>query len=199
VLGTTLVSSWYKNSFLFTFHAYLNILVFMKAVTLILTVLLLSSCSNQTDSNSRYVSIETADLKGVYDSFSDEARSRGVAFTRFETLTITIEDDIGFNAGICSEHTEREFDKQKLQYIIKKKLTVKMSKANWEGSSPEQKEILLFHELGHCLLGKPHRNDIELSFEGSNYPSSIMFARVLAILPRAYEAHRAYYIDELFR
>lgn len=171
----------------------------MKACLLILAVILLSSCAKEVESNSRHVSIETADLEEIYESFAEEAKARGIEFTKFETLEISLEENIGNYGGVCSEHVDREFDKDKLQQVAKKKLTVKISKSNWEYIPAEQKEILLFHELGHCLLGKKHRDAVELSFEGSNYPSSIMFIRHQAILPRAYIANRAYYIDELFR
>lgn len=40
---------------------------------------------------------------------------------------------------------------------------IRISKKDWNGYCVEQRRGLIFHELGHCVLGRSH-TDIELSF-----------------------------------
>ena len=63
-----------------------------------------------------------------------------------------------------------------------------------------QKEQLVFHELGHCALGRFHTdsqvqwNDLE-----GYYPASIMSRKVFNDWSiKAYEIHKDYYLKELF-
>ena len=57
---------------------------------------------------------------------------------------------------------------------------------NWEALSPTQKEITIFHELGHCLLNKDHTNDDD----------SVMSPFIISA--RLYSENRAALLDELF-
>jgi hypothetical protein len=63
----------------------------------------------------------------------------------------------------------------------------------WNTSSSPKREVVVFHELGHCVLGRQHRTD--LSPDGSR-PMSIMFPYVLDA--DTYMQHRQEYIKELF-
>lgn len=61
-----------------------------------------------------------------------------------------------------------------------------IDKAYWTASNPTVREEVVFHELGHCLLGRQHRNDA----------NSLMNA---FLLPEStYDQDHAGFIAELF-
>lgn len=62
----------------------------------------------------------------------------------------------------------------------------------WDSSTEEDREALLMHELGHCILGLDHKEG-ELE-DGS--PKSLM--RSVSPYGKSYKIHRDYYLDELF-
>ncbi len=72
----------------------------------------------------------------------------------------------------------------------------------WENNY--QKEALLFHEMGHCFLGRPDNNELLPSGD----PKSLMVAGDINVYsPCVYQIdpepcnnlpRRSYYIDELF-
>jgi hypothetical protein len=67
----------------------------------------------------------------------------------------------------------------------------------WAAATPAERRVLVFHELGHCALGREHRPMID---EGTKCPMSIMFPSVTgaaACLGKGLVSARAY-DDELF-
>lgn len=64
----------------------------------------------------------------------------------------------------------------------------------WGQISLAEQEVLLYHELGHCMLGRPHRSGPK-GPEG--FPASIMYWQLVPGF--AYERHRDYYVKELFQ
>lgn len=48
----------------------------------------------------------------------------------------------------------------------------------WENLSPTGKEVLMFHELGHCVLNRGH-DDTQIDTEQGKIPNSIMFYQIL--------------------
>jgi hypothetical protein len=65
-----------------------------------------------------------------------------------------------------------------------------VNEADWDKFSASYQESILFHELGHCVLGRGHVPTVE------GRPPSLM---VLSA-PEAdvYEQNRAFYLNELF-
>jgi hypothetical protein len=61
----------------------------------------------------------------------------------------------------------------------------------WERIGYAQKEYILFHELGHCVLNRPH---IETTM--GDTPVSLMYPEYFSI--SNYEQHRPAYLKELF-
>ena len=55
----------------------------------------------------------------------------------------------------------------------------------WNLCSPAAKRLLIFHELGHCVLGRAHRDDVD---EGG-HPVSIMNSRA-SILAADFESRK---------
>lgn len=63
----------------------------------------------------------------------------------------------------------------------------------WSSLSESAKEQLIFHELGHCALGRQHRGDVNAA--GS--PASIMYPKMFGYMAQ-YVTNRTAYIQELF-
>ena len=62
----------------------------------------------------------------------------------------------------------------------------------------KQKELLMHHELGHCVLYRPHRSDRVLIPDGieHTHEASIMYPSIIG--SAQYNLHYAWYQDELF-
>lgn len=60
----------------------------------------------------------------------------------------------------------------------------------WDRASDLQKEVLVYHELGHCALGRDHTEDLI----GSR-PKSIMYPKVLK--EKYYKEFQEDYLEEL--
>lgn len=60
----------------------------------------------------------------------------------------------------------------------------------WQSTSETKKEVLLFHELGHCVLGRDH-DEQKLYY---TVPKSIMYPY---LFEQAYQTYRSYYVEEL--
>lgn len=69
---------------------------------------------------------------------------------------------------------------------------ITISKEYWEGIIDVQREELLFHELGHCILNREHRND--LGADGC--PMSIMYWETISV--QCLDRYIDYYREELF-
>ena len=64
----------------------------------------------------------------------------------------------------------------------------------WKRSSPLYREYIVFHELGHCVLGQDHR---EACFSNRTW-LSIMRSGTGSCRDNYNSSTRSYYIDELF-
>lgn len=60
----------------------------------------------------------------------------------------------------------------------------------WQITSETKKEVLLFHELGHCVLGRDH--DEQRVYY--TVPKSIMYPYLFDF---AFQKYRSYYVEEL--
>lgn len=72
---------------------------------------------------------------------------------------------------------------------------IRIGKAFWDWAGPTTREQVVFHEFGHCLLGRDHDNGS--TFRNNEYiPKSIMSQY---LFPEYYYAtYRTYYLNELF-
>lgn len=76
---------------------------------------------------------------------------------------------------------------------------------NWEDKSELFQEMLVFHELGHCVLNRRH-TDLDEDYQGSHFlkflncPESIMHSGTTSnrMTDWCYGRFRHYYIMELF-
>lgn len=69
-------------------------------------------------------------------------------------------------------------------------LKIEIDHDYWQSTSEIKKEVLLFHELGHCVLGRKHTEELL----GNYSPKSIMYPW---IFENAYQNYRSYYVEEL--
>ena len=85
-----------------------------------------------------------------------------------------------------------------------KKRTIVINKEYWEGDTSEyDKELTIYHELGHCLLNRDHYNPKNWTFNSPSLqkkcPVSIMYWKGYGAKDayRCFHEHRAYYWKEL--
>lgn len=75
--------------------------------------------------------------------------------------------------------------------------TLEVSIKWWGLMSDAQKEILMFHEFGHCALGRDH---IEIGYAWDNNILTLMIPGADGMIPESeYLYRREKYLDELFR
>lgn len=70
--------------------------------------------------------------------------------------------------------------------------SVQLSSSAWARGSETFREMLVYHELGHCMLGRGHRNTRLSSGNPESLMNSVLFNE------RTYAANRDYYLRELF-
>ena len=82
-------------------------------------------------------------------SFAEEARKRGIE-VKYENLIMFFDSSSNNLCGKCSKQP------------LEGQRTVKIKKdfICWTGTAIQNREALVFHELGHCLLGCNHRDDL---------------------------------------
>ena len=150
-------------------------------------------CSNQKDIEPVY---EVPDeFQYIVETFIEQAALRGKNF-QISNLIIRYDDELESNVcGRCNAVSSLDTDIQKIILINTDKC--------WLNNS--QKEALIFHELGHCFLGRSH--DETLLPNGD--PKSMMVPDDISIYSGCIYAlggdnscdktyRRGYYLDELF-
>lgn len=73
--------------------------------------------------------------------------------------------------------------------------TIRLKGREWDWADEWEREVLLFHELAHCVLNRPHL-DGTIVRHGQRIPKSVM--STLKIDRETYILNRDYYLDELF-
>lgn len=159
-----------------------------------IVLLLISwSCSKDEDFVALY------DVEPEYESmvelFVQEAASRGVVLT-INNLILKSDDNLDPElCGLCNSLG----DPAQLQ----KEVTINRGRGCWE--NPQELEALVFHELGHCVLGRGHLTD---TLPNGDPKSMMINANLTVYAPCRYvfgqaedcnNVHkRDYYLDELF-
>jgi|GWRWMinimDraft_5_1066013.scaffolds.fasta_scaffold01871_2 hypothetical protein len=168
--------------------------------TSLLCLIFLFSCNKvDINPNSRYEIAPV--LKKYVDSFFLEAKLRGLDIPK-ENLIVKSNEINSFSdeCGVCQLNTKKPEQQRTVIISFGSNLC-------W-GSKPENdREALVFHELGHCLLNRvTHKNE---TFQNGS-PKSIMVANNTDLYgPCIYviddnpiscnkTSRRKYYIDELF-
>lgn len=65
----------------------------------------------------------------------------------------------------------------------------------WQGASDAYRESLVFHELGHCRLGRDHLDDVR---EVDNINHKVSMMNSVIVPPQTYNQFRDEYLKELF-
>ena len=159
----------------------------------VIVFILATGCNRDDDFTPIYDVPE--ELQPLIDSFIYEASLRGISVS-ISNLIIEYDDNQASN--ICASCNSASLSAQ-----TQKIITINAHMQCWFDAL--ELENLLFHELGHCVLGRPH-NDEQLP---NGDPKSIMVAgNVSLYAPCIYQIgdepcndntfKRAYYLDELF-
>lgn len=123
------------------------------------------------------------ELKPHFLRFQSEAERYGLTFDyREANITAEIYNiDEGSVAGSCSTdgHTQRH---------------IRIDRSFWNRSSDMVREMVIYHELGHCLLGRGHRED---TF-GNGICKSIMRSGLGSCRDAYTTDNRSYFLEELF-
>ena len=144
---------------------------FLLTVILLISALALSGCASR---------IELGEFEPYYRAFQHEAKVRGrqtdprrlvIRFGRttpaHATSTCYLRPDLG-------------------RYVA-------VNQAQWEREQDELfRELLIFHELGHCLLGREHSSGTY----ADGIPHSIMHYAGVPV--KLYRQRREKYLNELF-
>ena len=146
----------------------------------LLLVLILLSCNKDEELEYGFVD---GRLSPYFERFEQEASIRGVVTDLSpESIEAFIQNIFpGTVAGQCQRN-----DNRPSQIIIDETI--------WNESSDTEKEFLIFHELGHCILGRPHLD----SAHTDGRCTSIMHS-VSGVCRNEYESRRSEYLDELFQ
>lgn len=140
-----------------------------------------------------------AEIEVYVDKFIEEAKIRGIDIKKENLLAEFFTVSQGDICGQCSQATNNPDKSQK-------KITIVKNTICWTSAKIQSRETLVFHELGHCWLGRMAHKD---SFLPNGVAASIMSTRNdNPYSPCEYDitgngdcdktARRKYYIDELF-
>ncbi len=150
----------------------------MRKIVLFASIAIFYGCSKFEYDNSE---LNNSEFQSYVDSFLNEAKIRNFDLTASNInfyLADIENEDVG---GICRQRRE--------EIII--------DRENWEIADEASKERLVFHELGHCILGRLHRNESTkngdcISFMNGNENGFSCSKNLESTL------WRTYYLDELF-
>jgi len=159
-----------------------------RLLPILLGVLTLFSCSSDfldrsvgSQQESSYQDVDKA-LWSYFTLFENEALSRGIDIDlnglgiSGEITTISQEDV----AGICHSGQHNAH--------------ITIDQNFWNSAGDLYREYVVFHELGHCVLGRGHREAIH----PSGHCKSIMASGVGRCIPNYRDSTRDEYVDELF-
>lgn len=160
--------------------------MYRSTILFVCVIFFASSCQTDFMEEELPQNIEAdiqTELIPYFQTFRDQASEHGLTIDyQSANVTARIEQiNEGSVAGTCSTNGHNIRD------II-------IDKAFWERSSNLIREMIIFHELGHCVLGRGHE---EGAFE-NGICRSIMRSG-LGNCRDAYNAeNRDYFIEELF-
>lgn len=164
----------------------------MRSFCLGFLIVCITGCSSQEEFEAVY---EVPDeFQAIIETFVEEAALRGFDY-QITNLIIRYDDDMESNyCGQCNSDS--------MDPSVQKIILINSVKC-WLNDF--QKEALIFHELGHCLLGRLH----DESRLPNDDPKSMMVKDDIGIYSPCiyaiggttecnYTFKRSYYLDELF-
>lgn len=155
-------------------------------------IFLLTNCQDQPDPEPPQYQVD-ARVDSYVQVFRQEAQKRGKVLT-IDNLIVEFGQTKG--QDVCGEC--------QLNAGQTPRIRLKMEASCWTGASEQVRECLVFHELGHCLLRRPHKNT---QFPNGPYVSLMNSEDISVYATCLYDIggdvcdkrpRRAYYLDELF-
>jgi hypothetical protein len=150
------------------------------------------SCSGDKEELPEPVVDIQKEYQDIVQLFLEEAQTRGITIF-IDNLIVQSASD---NISVCASCNSLDIESK-----IQKLITIKPT-ACWD--NPEQREALIFHELGHCVLGRSHNTETLPNGD----PKSLMVSGNIGVYSPCNYAideedcnflhKRSYYIDELF-
>lgn len=147
----------------------------MKSDFCVLMILFLISCSSLENYNQ------------VDDRINYEFRPQTIEFQREFRQLVRLPIRFGINdpelMGVCQIRTDGH-----RQILI--------NKERWSVLTDEQKEELVFHELGHCIFNLPH---LDGQYMLTGCPMSLMAPRVFSAhqAEACYSRYKNYYLGQI--
>lgn len=142
--------------------------------------MLVYACSSDEELETQ--SFVSSEMMPYFNSFEEEAILRGIEIN-IEELGISgflenLDNDI---VGQCASLTDGSRE-------------VRIDENYWNRSSNLSREFVIFHELGHCVLGRSHVDDADRN----GTCQSIMNSGLGGCRIRYGTNNRSNYLDELF-
>lgn len=124
---------------------------------------------------------DTGQFEKYVQDFEKASRDQGHPIT-VEDIKIEFGDAHGFS-GQCHQGTFQT-------------PTIVVDRKMWKAGSEDFREWLIFHELGHCVLERPHLDSEDVIDGVGGIPTSLMSSKSKAI--SYFPIYREHYIHELF-
>lgn len=122
----------------------LLLIKFLEILVLALLLFFMPSCQQESLEPITYLNV-AEELCPYFQQFEEEAAARGL---KIDLKAAQIKGQLssipGGLVGICANTAER-------QIVIDRNF--------WDRSSTLSKELIVFHELGHCFLDRGHSNE----------------------------------------
>lgn len=127
-------------------------------------------------------------LQSYYDSFIGEANLRGQLWD-VDNLEVRFVEELGMINETARRLGTCHYDEDGTP-------VVEIDRGDFYGLDSRSREALLYHEFGHCLLGRGHDDSTTTNGAGDTIPTSIMQSVLLS--EDTYADNKGYYIEELF-
>lgn len=165
-----------------------------KSIYLILSILFFTACSKDQE---LFDQIEEEEIPAEPVGFANVDEALWVYFDRFEleasergiTIDIRSENITGNISEINTEHVAGTCN-----YSYRNPNKVTIDQEFWSRSGDRYREFVVFHELGHCVLYREHKEDAN----AFNICESIMRSGTGTCIDNYVRTTRDVYLDELF-
>ena len=156
-------------------------LIMTRFAVVIALFVLLASCQ-KAESTQPEVVVDPA-FEAFFERFEAEGEARGMEVDlRSEAIGAIFSSQLAAGqAGLCTQYTSGV-------------AIIEIKPSAWSGASDLQREHLIFHELGHCYLGRSHYDEAD----ARGFCVSIMQSGEGACRYHYRNDTRAEYLDELF-
>ena len=162
----------------------------IRLIFFISAIVLFQSCENAPGKNNELVIKIDNGLQTYVDRFYEEASIRGRNLED-ESLIAEFTDKIEIQGvSFCGKGRHHVNGSQTST------IDIVLNDNCWENRSDNERENLVFHELGHALLGRFHFN--ELLSNGSHQSMMCGNCNNFLVYNEFQEYKRDYYLDELF-